>query len=108
MGEQVFTMKKKVVSRPSVVSDDLFKSVGQKICERRHFTFSELSSEIPQILRTVLYDIITVRLGYHKFCASWVLKMLMGAHKTQRVASALTFCSDTTKMAINCSVTSYE
>jgi transposase len=28
--------------RPSVVSDDLVQSVDQKICERRHFTISEL------------------------------------------------------------------
>jgi hypothetical protein len=38
-----------------------------------------------------LYEIITVRLGYHKFCASWASKMLKGAHKTQRMASAMTF-----------------
>jgi hypothetical protein len=29
--------------RPSVVSDDLGHCVDQKIFERRHFTFSELS-----------------------------------------------------------------
>jgi hypothetical protein len=29
--------------------------------------------------------------GYHKFCAIWVPKMLTGEHKTQRMASALTF-----------------
>jgi hypothetical protein len=108
MGEQVFMMKIKVVGQPSIVSDDLFQSVEQKICERQHFTFSELSSEIPQISRTVLYHIITVRLGCHKFCASWVLKVLMGVHRTQRVASALTFYSDTTKMVRNFSITSYE
>jgi hypothetical protein len=28
---------------------------------------SELSCELPQISRTVLYKIITVRPGYHKF-----------------------------------------
>jgi hypothetical protein len=31
---------------------------------------------------------ITVRLRYHKFCATWVPKMLTGARKTQRMASA--------------------
>jgi hypothetical protein len=31
------------------------------------------------------------RVGYHKFCANWVPKMLTGAHKTQRMASALSF-----------------
>jgi hypothetical protein len=90
-GEQMFTMKSELVGWPSVVCDDLVQSVDQKICERRPLTISDLSSEFPQISRTVLYEIITVRLGYHKFCARWVPKMITGAHKTQRVASALTF-----------------
>jgi hypothetical protein len=76
--------------RPCVVSDDLIQSVDQKICERRRLTISELSCEYPQISPTLLYEIITVRLGYHKFRARWVPKMLTGAHKTQRTASALT------------------
>jgi transposase len=53
--------------RPSVVSDDLDQSVGQKIYQRQRFTISELSCEFPQILRTVLYEIVRVRLGCHKF-----------------------------------------
>jgi oligoribonuclease (3'-5' exoribonuclease) len=77
--------------RPSVVSDDLVYSVGQKICERRRFIISELSCEFPQISRILLYKIITVRLGYHKFCSRWVPKMLTGVHKTQKMASALIF-----------------
>jgi hypothetical protein len=83
--------KCEVVGRPSTVSDDLFQSVDQKICERRRFTISELSCEFPQISRSVLYKIITVRLGYHMFCARWVPKTLTGAHKTQRIASDLAF-----------------
>jgi hypothetical protein len=47
--------------------------------------------EFPQISRSILYEINTVRLGCHKFCARWVPKMLTGAHKMQRMASALTF-----------------
>jgi hypothetical protein len=58
--------------RPSVVSDDLVHSVDQKICERRHFTISELSCEFPHISCTVVYEIITDGLGCHKFCARWV------------------------------------
>jgi hypothetical protein len=54
-------------SRSSAVSDDL-QSVDQKICERRPFTISELSCEIPQISRIVLNEIVTTRLGYHTFC----------------------------------------
>jgi hypothetical protein len=84
-------MKNEVVSQPSVVSDDLVQSVDQKICERWHFTISEVSCEFPQILQTAFYEIITVRLGYHHtFCVKWIAKMLMGANKMQRMCSALT------------------
>jgi hypothetical protein len=72
--------------RPSVVSDDLVQSVDPKIFERR-YTISELKREFPQTSCTVLYKIITVRLGYRKFCSIWVPKMLTGMHKTQRMGS---------------------
>jgi hypothetical protein len=91
MGKQMFTMKSEVVSWLSVVSIDLVQSVDQKICERRHFTISELSCVFPQISSILLYEIITVRLGYHQFCARWVLKIFTGVHKTQRMASAFDF-----------------
>jgi hypothetical protein len=39
----------------------------QQMCERWRFTISELSCEYPLASRTVLYEIITTRLGYHKF-----------------------------------------
>jgi hypothetical protein len=70
---------------PSVVSDHRGQTVDQKICERWSFTISELLCEFPQISCTLLYEIITVRLSYHKFCARWVPKMLVGAHKRQRM-----------------------
>jgi hypothetical protein len=63
--------------RPSVVSD-LVQIVDEKNYERRRFTISEL----PQISRTLLYEIITVRLGYHKFYTRWVPEMLTGAYET--------------------------
>jgi hypothetical protein len=66
-GEQMFTMKSEVVGWPSVVIDAFVQNVQPKICERRRFTFSGVSSEFPQIPRTVLYETITVRLGYHKY-----------------------------------------
>jgi hypothetical protein len=71
--------------RPSVVSDALVQSVDKKISERQRLTISELSCEFPQFSCTLLYEIITVRLGYHKFCARWVPEMLTGAHKTLRL-----------------------
>jgi hypothetical protein len=84
MGEQMFMMKSEVVGWSSVVSDDLVQSVYQKICAIRLFTISELScDEFPPISHTLLYEIITISLGYHKFCTTWVQKILMSAHKMQ-------------------------
>jgi hypothetical protein len=67
----------------SVVSGELVQNVDQNICERQHFAILELSCEFPQISWSVLYEIITVGLGCHKFCAKWVPKMLTGTHKTE-------------------------
>jgi hypothetical protein len=72
------------------VNDDPVQSVDQKICERQHITVSELLCEFPQISYTLLYEIIAVRPSYHKSCTRWVPKVLTGAHKMQRIASALT------------------
>jgi hypothetical protein len=59
----MFATKSEVVSWPSVLSDDLVQSMDQKICEQWHFTNSELLCEFSQIPHTVLYEIVTVRLG---------------------------------------------
>jgi hypothetical protein len=89
--------------------NDLAQSVDQKICERRRLTILEMLCEFPQISRPVLYKIITLRLGYHKFRATWFPKMPTDVHKTQRMAAALTsFLSDVTNMAMKFSITSYE
>jgi hypothetical protein len=77
--------------QPSVVRDDLTQNVDQKICERQHFTIPEFLYEFPQISHIVLYEIIIIRLGYHKFCTRRVPKAFTGAHKMQRIALALTF-----------------
>lgn len=64
--------------RPSLVTDDLVKKVAKVVREGGQFTISELSSKFPQISRTVLYEIVTSTLGYHKFCEKWVLKTAHG------------------------------
>jgi hypothetical protein len=91
MGGRTNVHNEEQSGQPSVVSDDLVQSVDPKICERWVFTISELPREFQQISRTILYDIITVRLGYCKFCARWVLKILTDGHKTQRMALTFTF-----------------
>jgi hypothetical protein len=72
--------------RPSAVSDDLVQSVDQKICERRCFIISELSCEFPHLSCTVLYEIITDRLGYHKYCARWVQQWVDRRCQSQNMA----------------------
>lgn len=77
--------------RPSIVTDDLLAKVDEKIRENRRFTITELSLCFPQVSRTLLFEIVTHKLGYHKFCARWVPKMLTDLHKGQRMGAALTF-----------------
>jgi hypothetical protein len=67
--EQMFTVESDVVSRPSVVNDDLVQSVDKSICEGRRFTVLEVLCEYPETSRTALCEIITGRLFYHQFCA---------------------------------------
>lgn len=77
--------------RPSVVTNELVQKIDGKVRDNRRFTISELSDEFPQISRTVLYEVVTERLGYKKYCARWVPKILSEHHKNQRMASALDF-----------------
>jgi hypothetical protein len=83
-------MKTEVVSYLQRVMD-LVQSADQKISERCHITISEISCEFPQVSCTALYEIIIVRLGYHKFCTRWFQNLLIAAYKMQRMALALTF-----------------
>ncbi|XP_075229662.1 uncharacterized protein LOC142329169 isoform X20 [Lycorma delicatula] len=53
--------------RPSVVNRELVQKINAKVRENRRITISELSDEFPQISRTVLFEVVTERLGYRKF-----------------------------------------
>ncbi|GBN91902.1 hypothetical protein AVEN_137781-1 [Araneus ventricosus] len=79
--------------RPSVVNADLIKEIDEKIRLLRNFTISQLSEHLPNISRTVLYEAVTGKLGYRKFCARWVPKMLTEIDKTSRTDAALEFLS---------------
>jgi hypothetical protein len=46
---------------------------------------------IPEVSKTAIHEAVTEKLGYRKFCARWVPKMLMEDHKTKRMGSALKF-----------------
>uniref|UniRef100_A0A1B6DDI6 Mos1 transposase HTH domain-containing protein n=1 Tax=Clastoptera arizonana TaxID=38151 RepID=A0A1B6DDI6_9HEMI len=79
--------------RPSLVSDDLLNKVNEKLCENRRFTITELSGHFPQVSRSLIHEIVTEKLGYKKFCARWVPKLLTDDHKTKRMSSAIDFLS---------------
>ncbi|GBM54313.1 hypothetical protein AVEN_211301-1 [Araneus ventricosus] len=79
--------------RPSVVSADLIKEIDKKIRLFRNFTIIQFSEHLPNISQTVLYETVTGKLGYWKFCARWVPKMLTEIHKTSRMGAALKFLS---------------
>uniref|UniRef100_A0A670Z1V8 Mos1 transposase HTH domain-containing protein n=1 Tax=Pseudonaja textilis TaxID=8673 RepID=A0A670Z1V8_PSETE len=76
---------------PSIVTDELVAKVDDKIRENRRFTVTELSLSFPQISRSLLHEIVTQKLGYHKFCARWVPKIPSENHKNQCMAASLTF-----------------
>jgi hypothetical protein len=70
-------MKSKVVSQPSMVSDEFVQNVDQNICERQCSTVSEIWVNFHKFC-TLLFRIITDILGCHKFAqdglqkCSWV------------------------------------
>ncbi|GFU64742.1 uncharacterized protein TNCV_876651 [Trichonephila clavipes] len=74
--------------RTSVVSANLIIAIDEKNRLLHNFTISQLSEHFPNISRTVLYETVTGKLGYRKFCARWVPKMLTEIHKTSRMGAA--------------------
>ncbi|GBN09976.1 hypothetical protein AVEN_159697-1 [Araneus ventricosus] len=72
--------------RPSVVNDGLVGKVNKKIRENSRFAIRMLCYEFPQISKTVLQEIVTNRLNYHKLCSRWVRKCLRMSTKRRDLA----------------------
>jgi hypothetical protein len=69
------------------VSDDFVQNVDQKCVKDGTSQFQDFHVNFHKF-----HTVFSMRLlGYHKFCARWVPDMLIGAHKMQRMASALTY-----------------
>ena len=47
------------IGRQSLVNDDLVRKVNERVRDDRSFTISDLSLHVPQISRTLLYDIVS-------------------------------------------------
>ena len=67
--------------RPTIVTDELVAKINVKINANRRFTITEFSLEFPPISRSLLHEIVTEKLDYHKFCTRWVPKLLSEDHK---------------------------
>ncbi|KAJ4425552.1 hypothetical protein ANN_27747, partial [Periplaneta americana] len=77
--------------RPSLITEDLKTKVNNRILQDRRTSLDELHIAFPDISRSLLGETVLQHLGYHKICARWVPRQLSDQHKTQRMASALTF-----------------
>ncbi|KAJ4447106.1 hypothetical protein ANN_09106 [Periplaneta americana] len=77
--------------RPSLITEDLKTKVNDRILQDRRTSLDELHIAFPDISRSLLGEIVSQHLGLHKICARWVPRQLSDQHKTQRMASALTF-----------------
>jgi len=77
--------------RPSVVNEDVVRTVQEKIRENRRFTITPLSLHFPQISLSLLHEIVSDKLKFRKLCARWVPKMLTEEHKLKRQVSMLDF-----------------
>jgi hypothetical protein len=76
---------------PSLVTADLLNQTDEKIRENRRFALSELSTQFLHISRSLLHEIVTEHLQYHKLCARWVPRMLTDDHKSKRMDAAMKF-----------------
>jgi len=47
------------IGGPSLVNDDLVRKVNERVRDDRRFTISDLSLHFPQILMTLLSDIVS-------------------------------------------------
>ena len=72
--------------RLTIVTDELVAKINEKIHGNHPFTITEFSLQFPQISRSLLHETVTEKLGYHKFCARCVPKLLTEDHKKQRMA----------------------
>jgi len=52
--------------QPSVIADALKQKLNCIIRENRHFTFSEVYEQCPEVSHTVVYEIVTKHLQYCK------------------------------------------
>jgi len=75
---------------PSLVNDDFVREVNERVRDDRRFTISDLSLHLPQISRTLFYDIVSGHLGrrrphsmrrvYRNLCPATISASIMAAN----------------------------
>ena len=66
--------------RPCVITNALKEKVDHIIQKNQHFIISEVYEQGLDVSRTVVYEIVTENLQYHKIGERWVPQMLTDAH----------------------------
>jgi len=78
---------KQRIGRPSLIFDDFLQEIEGEIRANRCATIRELHHIILEVSKTTIHEAMTQKLGYRKFCAGWVPKILTGDHKMKRMGS---------------------
>lgn len=97
--------------RPFILTDELVMKIDKKFCENCLFTITEPSEHFYQISRSLVHEDVIGKLGFHKFCARWISKILTEDQKKQRLAAALAFMDEYDKKenkVVNCISTGNE
>lgn len=71
------------------MSSELIQKGDQIVHYKFCFIMFELSDKFLQISRTILYEIITYRLGFQKVCAKWVTKQLIDIQWNSKIGHYL-------------------
>jgi hypothetical protein len=103
MGIQMFTMK--WMAGYLMI---LFKVLIEEWVKDGASLSQEFLRGFPQISATVLYEIIIVMLSHHKFCANGFRKCSRVCTEHRARFQLCLYQSNTTKMAMNFSVTLFE
>jgi hypothetical protein len=62
-------------SRPSLISDNLFRKIEGEISAKQCRMIRELHHIIHEVSKTTIHEAVSEKLGYRKLCACWVLKI---------------------------------
>ena len=73
------------------MSYELLQEFEEDILANRSVTIRGLHHLIPEVSKTTIHEAVTENLGYRKFCARWVPKVLTGVHRTKWLSTVLKF-----------------